>query len=86
MKIEGASARVTSGAQLNLRANVYDPDGDEVTLHWTATAGTLSGASTARTTWTAPSTPTSLTITLSVTDSSGASSTDTLSVDVQAKP
>jgi len=86
VKIEGASARVTSGARLNLRANVYDPDGDEVTLHWTATAGTLSGASTARTTWTAPSTPTSLTITLSVTDSSGASSTDTLSVEVQARP
>ena len=50
VKIEGASARVTAGARLNLRANVYDPDGDEVTLHWTASAGTLSGASTARTT------------------------------------
>ena len=73
-------------ARLNLQANVYDPDGDEVTLEWTATAGALSGASTARTKWTAPAAATSLTITLSVTDSSGASATDTLSVDVQAKP
>ncbi len=86
VKIEGASGPVTAGTRLTLRANVYDPDGDGVTLHWTASAGTLSGASTARTIWTAPSAPASLTITLQATDSTGASATDTLSLEVQAKP
>ncbi len=41
VKIEGVSARVTAGTRLTLRSNVYDPDGDELTLLWTATAGTL---------------------------------------------
>jgi PKD domain len=86
VKIEGVSARVSAGTRLTLRGNVYDPDGDEVTLQWTATAGTLGGGSTARTTWTAPSAPMSLTITLRATDSSGASSADTVSVEVLAKP
>jgi hypothetical protein len=47
VKIEGASARVASGAQLNLLANVSTRTATrDATL--TATAGTLSGASTAR--------------------------------------
>ena len=87
VKIEGGSAQpVAAGSRLSLQANVYDPDGDAVTLEWTTTAGALSGATTARTNWTAPATATTLTITLRATDSSGASASDTLSLQVLAKP
>lgn len=89
VKIEGASERgseVAAGTRLTLLAEVYDADGDEVTLAWSASAGTLSGASTPRTRWTAPATATSVTITVRATDSRGASATDTLSLVVQAKP
>jgi hypothetical protein len=85
-KIEGGSSQpVAAGAGLSLRANVYDPDGDAVTLQWTTTAGALSNASTTRTNWTAPTTATSVTITLRATDSSGASASDTLVLQVLAK-
>jgi hypothetical protein len=85
-KIEGGSAQpVAPGSRLSLQANVYDPDGDAVTLEWTTTAGVLSGATTARTNWTAPAAATTLTITLRATDSSGASASDTLSLQVLAK-
>ena len=89
VKIEGASnpaASVAAGTRLSLLAEVYDADGDEVTLAWSASAGTLSGTSTPRTRWTAPSTTASVTITVKATDSRGASATDTVSLAVQSKP
>jgi len=89
VKIEGASgagASVAAGTRLTLLAEAYDADGDEVTLTWSASAGTLSGTSTPRTQWTAPATPASVTITVRATDSRGASVTDTVSLAVQSKP
>ena len=86
VKIEGGSSQpVAAGSRLTLQANVYDPDGDAVTLEWTTTAGALSGSTTARTNWTAPASATTLTITLRATDSSGATASDTLSLQVLAK-
>jgi hypothetical protein len=88
VKIEGAPAttrEVPAGSRLSLRANVYDPDGDAVTLQWTATAGALGSVSTPRTNWTAPTTATPVTIALRATDSSGASASDTLVLHVLTK-
>jgi len=54
-----------------LFVQAYDPNGDEMTYAWTATAGTLSSANTAVTTWTAPATLGLYEVSVTVTDDDG---------------
>lgn len=76
----------TPGQVVSVNVVAHDPDAaDTLTYGWTATCGTFAAASSASTTWTAPtssSAPCVLTVT--VTDNHGASNTATASVSVSA--
>jgi hypothetical protein len=86
-KIETGDAK-SSGAAATyaLRVNAYDPDGETLTIEWSATEGTFSSASTVRTVWTPAPTTASAIITVKVSDSRGASATDTTTIVVRRQP
>ncbi|NOJ91434.1 kelch-like protein [Corallococcus coralloides] len=72
------------GGTLFLRASAHDPNpGDTLTYAWSATAGSFSSISESFAVWTAPDSPGIQTITLTVTDSRGLSSSAQLAVNVQ---
>jgi hypothetical protein len=80
-----SASRVLVGGTLSLRATAHDPDvGDTLSMAWTASAGSFSAANMATTTWTAPSTAGTVTLTLKVTDSRGASATIHVPITVLA--
>ena len=84
-RIEDQGAART-GAGYQLRVDAYDPDGDALTIQWSASEGTFSSATTTRTTWTpAPATATA-SITVTVTDTAGASATATTTIVVRPQP
>jgi hypothetical protein len=65
----GADPMTTApGGQVTLNAEVYDPDGDQLKIQWSAPAGTFNNATGARTYWTAPQTTGPVTITIAVDD------------------
>ncbi|WP_375769136.1 hypothetical protein NR798_46965 [Archangium gephyra] len=81
--VASASA-VAPGGSLTLTATAHDANpGDVLTYAWTAPAGTFGSASSAATSWTAPSAEGPVPLTLVVTDSHGAS--DTLSISVTVR-
>ena len=85
----GADQLVLTGAAVSLSGSGSDSDGTIATLAWTQTSGTavtLAGAGTGTPTFTAPATAGSLIFQLSVTDNSGASRTDSVTVDVNSPP
>ncbi|PTL84158.1 branched-chain amino acid ABC transporter substrate-binding protein [Vitiosangium sp. GDMCC 1.1324] len=66
--------RVTMGGTVSLQVSAMDPNtGDTLSYAWTASAGSLDNPTSTATTWTAPSVPGSATVTVTVTDSHGAS-------------
>ena len=79
----GDAQEVETGVEVTLTGSATDPDGDDdaLTYSWTQTSGTpnvtLSGATTATATFTAPDTAAELVFTLTVTDDSGDSATNT---------
>ena len=79
----GDAQEVETGVEVTLSGSATDPDGDDdaLTYSWTQTSGspdvTLSGATTATATFTAPDTAAELVFTLTVTDDSGDSATNT---------
>lgn len=80
-----STTQVAPGGNVSLLASAHDPDsGDTVSYAWTAPAGSFASPSQASTTWTAPSTPGPVTLTLTVSDSRGASLTATLTLTVSA--
>ena len=81
-KIENQGA-ARSGPGYQLRVEAYDPEDSTLTIHWSASEGTFSSATTTRTTWTPAPTTTSASITVTVTDSQGASATDTTKIVVR---
>ncbi|HEX8698665.1 MAG TPA: kelch repeat-containing protein [Myxococcaceae bacterium] len=74
---------VAAGGSLSLVATAHDPNpGDTLSYVWSSTAGTFSSASSASTTWTAPASTGIQTLTFTVTDSQGLSSSLFLAVYV----
>ena len=86
----GNDQMVAPAASVTLDASgSTDPDGDSLTYAWTQPAGpsvTLSSTSAASPTFTAPSSATTLTFRLRVTDSHGVSDTDTVTIRVNRPP
>jgi len=71
----------TPSGRLRMTCNATDPDGDELTYQWTATAGNISGTGSAAD-WTAPKEVGIYDITVVVKDSRGGSVTDSLHITV----
>jgi len=68
-----APSSVDAGANATLSCSASDPDGDALTYNWTCTSGSLSSASGASVTWTAPGTSGSSTVNITVHDGRGGS-------------
>ena len=86
-----SSSTVSSGASVTLDGTgSSDPDSDALTYRWEQVAPgdgdhvSLSGANTKTATFTVPSGPTALAFKLTVTDTYGASASDTVAITVQA--
>ena len=74
LSLVASPGTVAPGGQVTLQAPADDPNaGDALTYAWTAPSGTFSAASSLSTSWTAPATPGQVSLTLTVTDSKGAS-------------
>ncbi|WP_224242371.1 Kelch repeat-containing protein [Hyalangium gracile] len=74
---------VPAGDLIFLRATAHDPNpGDTLTYAWSATAGSFGSPSSDSTWWTAPTSTGIQTLTLTVTDSRGLSSSIALAVNV----
>lgn len=85
----GADQTVLTGATVTLSGTGADSDGSVASYAWTQTEGsavTLTGASTAAVSFTAPDTAANLTFRLEVTDNRGATHADTVAVIVNAPP
>lgn len=71
------------GGSVSLSASVSDANtGDTLSYSWTAPRGSFADATSPSTTWTAPSEPGAVTLTLTVSDSQGATSSVSLAVNV----
>jgi hypothetical protein len=77
------STSVPAGSSLALTATAHDPNpGDTLTYAWSSTAGVFSSTTEATTSWTAPASTGIQTLTLTVTDAKGLSSSLFLAVNV----
>ena len=81
--VVASSITVLPGHGLSLMASAHDPNADDtVSFAWTAPSGSFSAPTQANTTWTAPDSTGAVDLTLTVSDSRGASVTQSLTVEV----
>lgn len=82
-----ASAKtVEPGAAVSLRVVAHDPDpSDELTYAWSATNGAFDSAASTTTTWTAPATEGTVTLTIEVNDPSGSRAAMNFDITVVAR-
>ena len=79
--------RIKPGGTLTLEVRAYDPDpADSLSYAWTASAGSFASPSSAATSWTAPQEAGPVTLTVTVTDTQGASASHSLTVNVGTFP
>ena len=72
---------ITPSGSLEVTCTASDPDGDELSYEWTATAGAISGTG-AVVNWTAPQEVGTYDVTVVVKDGHGSSATDSLPISV----
>ena len=75
---------VELGGFVDVQATARDPNGDVITFAWTATGGSFDNAASPSARWTAPSVEGSYTLTLTVSDPHGASTSRSFSVRWQS--
>ncbi|RKG63263.1 PKD domain-containing protein [Corallococcus sp. CA054B] len=81
-----SASTVLPGGTISLQATAHDPDAsDTITYAWTAADGTFGSPTLTSTTWTAPATPGVYALTLTVTDSRGATATIRIDITVISK-
>jgi peptidoglycan-associated lipoprotein len=73
-----------AGGTATLRADMSDPDGDPLTVYWTATSGTISDVRVAVTQWKAGTAPGLVTFTVTVNDGRGGTASDKVTIEVSA--
>ena len=73
---------IHTGGTATLRAQTSDPDGDVLSVLWSATGGTIADARAAITRWHAETAPGLVTFTVVVDDGRGARATDTVTIEV----
>ena len=73
---------VETGKTSTLTADASDPDGDALTYSWSAPGGNWTRPADRQTTWTAPEQEGPVPATITVTDSRGATATDTVTIQV----
>ncbi len=73
---------VVSSSRCQVTCAAIDPDGDNLTYSWSATGGALSGTGPV-TTWVAPDTSGTYTITVKVTDGRGGEATSQLAINMR---
>jgi len=73
---------VEIGRVSTVTADAQDPDGDPLTYRWSANTGSFTSATNRQTPWTAPNTPGTVPVTVTVTDSRGASATASVNIQV----
>jgi hypothetical protein len=81
-RLSADQTTIAAGGRIELTAEVYDADNDRLTLKWSAPSGTFNNPAAARTYWTAPSTPGTVTLSFTADDRSGGVTTETLTVTV----
>jgi len=81
--LEAEKPYLYAGEDAGFKVYACDPDGDDLSYEWSATAGNISGEGAAAT-WTAPQTPQTCTITVKVSDGRGGEAEMTLSREVVA--
>jgi outer membrane protein OmpA-like peptidoglycan-associated protein len=75
---------VEPGQSAALRAERSDPDGDALTLRWTATGGTMADTRAGETTWRAETNAGLIIFNVSVEDGRGGVASDTVTIEVRA--
>ncbi len=76
---------VKPGERIALTATAYDPDGDRLSLRWSAAAGTFNNPAGARTYWTAPAAGGAVTITFRADDGRGEPAATSLQITVEPR-
>lgn len=73
---------VEVGKVATVSADAQDPDGDALSYRWTANTGSFTSATNRQTPWTAPNTVGAVPVTVTVTDSRGATANATVTIQV----
>jgi len=77
-------APVQPGSAVTLTVAASDPDGDQLSYEWSATAGTLSASTGTSVTWTAPNDAAFATVTVTVRDDAEGADVETKTVSARA--